>query len=204
MSQIQGVNNAQYSMSWLFSVQQAGTATAASPPPAQASNPSTASFDPFAAMLAPGTQQSDAGAAPPFSLDAMRALIAAQEQSSGLSGDQQKVFSKLDTDGDGKVTQSELEGGVGADNKTLADAVMSKLDTNGDGAIDQSEFAAKTKKSLHHHGHQGGPKGLDALLKATQGETPAASTTADSPVNAGTTQAQAQSNLIEQLIRLQA
>jgi hypothetical protein len=238
MSQIQGVNSAQYSMPWLFGLQQTGAPTSASAPPAQANDPGAAPFDPFSAMLAPGLQQGNTGAAQPFSLDAMSALISAQEQSSGpngLSPDQQKVFSELDTDGDGKVTTSELETDFGADDKDLADAVMNKLDTNGDGSIDAGEFQSGTKKTLHqHHAHHGGaPKGgLDALMSAaTQGETsqtltnsdgsttttltyadgskvtltsPAASTSADNSANADTTQAKAQSNLLEQLIKLQA
>jgi hypothetical protein len=234
MSQIQSVNTTQYSMSWLFAAQQAGSTTSVTAPPAQANDPSAAPFDPFSALLGPGTQAPGAGAPAPFSLDAMSALLSAQEQSgttsaNGLSPDQQKVFSELDTDGDGKVTQSELQADFGADNKDLADAVMGKLDTNGDGSIDQSEFAAKTKKSLHHHGHHGGGQGLDALLKATQAassqsttnsdgsttttlsyadgstvtmNTPATPTNTDSSVSSGSTQAK--SNLLEQLIKMQA
>src|SRR6185295_14516728 len=184
MSQIQGANSAQ-SLAWLFApaLQQGGPANAPGGP--SLGSPGAPAFDP-----------SGQSAAPPFGLDAMSALIAAQERSSGLSPMQQKVFSELDTDGDGKITQSELETDFGADNKKLADAVMGKLDTNGDGAIDPSEFAAKTKKSLHRHGHHGEPKGLDALLQATQAT--------DNSVTAGTIQAQTQPNLLEQLIRLQA
>jgi len=194
MSQIQGANSAQ-SLAWLFApaLQQGGPANAPAGP--SLGSPGVPAFDPFGQSAAPA-QGSTTGAAPPFGLDAMSALIAAQERSSGLSPMQQRVFSELDTDGDGKITQSELQTDFGADNKKLADAVMGKLDTNGDGAIDQSEFAAKTKKSLHRHGHHGGPKGLDALLRATQAT--------DNSVTSGTTQAQTQSNLLEQLIRLQA
>ena len=194
MSQIQGANSAQ-SLAWLFApaLQQGGPANAPGGP--SLGSPGAPAFDPSGQSAAPA-QGSATGAAPPFGLDAMSALIAAQERSSGLSPMQQKVFSELDTDGDGKITRSELETDFGADNKKLADAVMGKLDTNGDGAIDPSEFAAKTKKSLHRHGHHGGPKGLDALLQATQAT--------DNSVTSGTTQAQTQSNLLEQLIRLQA
>src|SRR6185295_2657083 len=192
MSQIQGANSAQ-SLAWLFApaLQQGGPANAPGGP--SLASPGVPAFDPFGQGAAPA-QGSATGAAPPFGLDAMGALIAAQEHGSGLSPMQQRVFSELDTDGDGKITQSELETDFGAGNKKLADAVMGKLDTNGDGAIDPSEFAAKTKKSLHRHEHHGGPKGLDALLQATQAT--------DNSVTAGTTPTQ--SNLLEQLIRLQA
>jgi hypothetical protein len=187
MTQIQGANSAQYSLAWLLSASQAGT-----------TNTSTA-FDPTAGMTQGATPALDAGAAAPpqqpLSLDMMRALMGAQEQANGLSPDQQKVFGELDTDGDGKVTAAELQADFGTDNKALADAVMKKLDTNGDGSIDQSEFAAKTKKHLHHH-HA--PQGLDALLQATQG------TSTDSSATTGTTQAQTQSDLLQQLLKLQA
>jgi hypothetical protein len=232
MSQIQGAS-AQYSMAWLFSVQQGGTASA-SPAPQGAGSPNATAFDPFSAMLAPG-QDADAGSTPPFSLDAMSALLSAQEQTSGLSPDQQRVFSELDTDGDGKVTQSELETDFGADNKVLADAVMSKLDTNGDGSVDESEFGAGTHRTMRHrHGHHGGDgqaQGLDALMQATQaastqttsnsdgsttttltyadGSTvtmtmPAASASTDNSTDQGSTRSRTQSNLLEQLIQLQA
>jgi uncharacterized tellurite resistance protein B-like protein len=189
-------------MSWLFppSVQQRGPADAGAAP-AQG-KPTASAFDPFGPGPAPA-QGSDPGAAPPFSLGAMGALIAAQEQSSGLSPMQQTVFSQLDTNSDGKITQSELETGFSAGNKTLADAVMGKLDTDGDGSISENEFAAKTKKSLHRY--RAGAQGLEALLKATQSATSqGAPTSTDSSMTSGTTQAQTRSNLLQQLIRLQA
>ena len=56
------------------------------------------------------------------------------------------------------------------------------------------EIAAKPKK---RHGHRL-PQGLDALLQATQ------PTGTDSTATAGTTQAQLKSNLMQQLLKLQA
>jgi hypothetical protein len=118
-------------------------------------------FDPFSGA---GGQPSASGTSgPPFSLDAMSALIAAQEQSgaSGLSQYQQQVFGKLDADGDGTVSSTELQNAFGADNKDAADYVMSKLDTNGDDSISQSEFGAGTTRGAgghhHHHMHAGPP-----------------------------------------------
>jgi hypothetical protein len=149
----------------------------------------------------------------------------------GLSRHQQKVFGQLDTDGDGKVTGAELQKDFGADNKAIADFVMKKLDADGDGAISQSEFAAGTTRGGgHHHMHAGAPQGQDALaalLGATQGAsststgnsdgsstttityadgskvsmTSAASANSDNSSNANSS---AKSNLLEQLIKLQA
>lgn len=187
-------------MSWLFplSAQQDGPASAA----LAQGNPAApgVAFDPLGPSFTPA-QGSDPGVAVPFSLGAMSALIAAQESSGGLSPAQQNVFSELDRNGDGKITRSELKTDFGAGNKTLADTVMGKLDTDGDGSVSESGFAARTKRSLRHRHAQG----LDALLKAMQNPTSQnAPTNTDSLVTSGTTKAQAQSNLLQQLIRLQA
>lgn len=234
MSEVQGVNNAQ-SMSWLFAAMQSNATTSAAGPTQDASASNTKAFDPFGSLLAADAPQNSSSTTQPFSLDAMSALISAQEQSTGLSPDQQKVFSELDTTGDGKVTQSELEADFGTDNKDIADAVMKKLDTNGDGSIDEGEFQSGTRKTMRHqHAHHGGGSpqagGLDALMQATQAAstqttsnsdgsstttltyadgskvtltTPAAATNSDNSTNSGSPQTN-QSNLLEQLIKLQA
>lgn len=129
-------------------------------------------LDPFSG--ASGQTSGTGPSGPPFSLDAMSALISAQEQSgtSGLSPMQQKVFGQLDADGDGTVTGSELQSAFGADNKDAADYVMSKLDTNGDGSISQSEFASGTTKGAghhHHHMHAGPPPDASQGDPSTQG-----------------------------------
>jgi hypothetical protein len=149
---------------------------------------------------------------------------------SGLSHRQQQMFGRLDTDGDGTVTGAELQKDFGTDNKAIADFVMKKLDSNGDGAISQSEFAAGTTRSGHHHTHSGSAQRQDALAAlfgATQGAsststgnsdgsstttityadgskvsmTSAASANSDNSSNANSS---AKSNLLEQLIKLQA
>ncbi len=160
MSQVQGASSVNYAAQWQYlqSVQQSGTDPLAQP---SAGDPMSFGFDPFAG--ASGQPSAGGAAGPPFSLDAMSALIAAQEQSgtSGLSNYQQQIFGKLDADGDGTVTSTELQSAFGADNKDAADYVMSKLDTNGDGAISQSEFGAGTTRGAgghhHHHMHAGPP-----------------------------------------------
>ena len=237
MTQIQGANSAQYSLAWLFSAQQAGATSASAALTAGGGNAPQPGFDPSVGLPPPGPQAPAAGnAGPPFSLDAMSALIAAQESSGGLSADQQKVFSELDTNGDGKVTTAELETDFGPDNKDLADAVAGKLDTDGDGSISESEFGAGTRKTMrHHHAHHGGgsgqAQGLDALMQATQaastqivnnsdgsstttltyadGSTvtltnPAAPASTDNSADSSSTESKTQSNLLEQLIKLQA
>lgn len=147
MTQIQGANSAQYSLAWLLSAQQAGTP-----------NASTA-FDPSAAMPQGAPPAPDAGAAPPpFSRDAMGALMGAQEQANGPS------------------SSSGQQAASGTDD-----------------AGDPTQIGAKPKKRGHHHRL---PQGLDALLQATQ------SNGTDS--TSGTTQTQLKSNLLQQLLKLQA
>src|SRR6185312_5479119 len=55
-------------------------------------------------------QQTFGMAPPPFKDGTMAALIALKGQDTG--GSAQSLFAKLDTDGDGKVSQSELETGL--------------------------------------------------------------------------------------------
>lgn len=160
MSQVQGASSANYAAQWQYlqSIQQSHTGAMGQP---SAGDPMSFGLDPFSG--ASGQPSGSGGSGPPFSLDAMSALIAAQEQSgtSGLSQHQQNVFGELDTDGDGKVTGAELQSAFGSDNAGIAKYVMSKLDTDGDGAISQSEFGAGTTRGAgghrHHHMHAGPP-----------------------------------------------
>jgi len=149
MSQITGSTSASNAVQrqYLRALQQAN---AGSLQP-NASDPMSFGIDPFSGP----SGQTSGGSAPPFSLDAMSALMAAQEQSSatGLSPHQQDVFGKLDADGDGKITSTELQSAFGTDNTGIANYVMSKLDTDGDGAINQSEFGAGTTRGMGHHHH---------------------------------------------------
>ena len=117
-------------------------------------------------------------APPPFKDSTMAALIALKGQDAGSSngtGGAQGLFSKIDTDGDGKITQSELEsalGGSGVDPKS-ADALFSKLDRNGDGSVDLGELTSATRRGHGRHHHQmaaggaGDTGGADSLLNAT-------------------------------------
>src|SRR5262249_45865658 len=135
-----------------------------------ASDPMSFGLDPLSGASGQTQPAPGGNSGPPFSLGAMSALIAAQEQSSGttgLSAQQQKVFGELDANGDGTVTAAELQSAFGADNTDIASYVMGKLDTNGDGSISQSEFGAGTTRSAghhHHHMHMGampGAQGAD-------------------------------------------
>ncbi|HEY4083217.1 MAG TPA: EF-hand domain-containing protein [Burkholderiaceae bacterium] len=86
------------------------------------------------------------------------------------------AFKKMDSDGDGSVSQQEFEsafvaisqkGGQAADSassadlKAKADAEFKKMDSDGDGKVSQTEFstAAKAHEAEHAQGAQGTHKG---------------------------------------------
>src|SRR5262245_61344320 len=132
MSQIQGTSSAANAVQWQYlqSLQQTSTDPVLR---SGAADPMAFALDP---MSAPSAQATGTSPPPPLSLGTMSALIAAQEQSAttGLSPHQQDVFGKLDADGDGKVTSTELQSAFGSDNADIANYVMGKLDTDGDGS----------------------------------------------------------------------
>jgi hypothetical protein len=66
-----------------------------------------------------------------------------------------ELFNKIDTDGDGKISQSELEnaftqaGGTAAQ----ADQLFAKLDKDGDGSVSKADFVSGLRALHHGHGH---------------------------------------------------
>jgi|NGEPerStandDraft_6_1074524.scaffolds.fasta_scaffold48657_2 hypothetical protein len=102
-----------------------------------------------------------AGSCPPFGTGTMAALISLQGQSANslVAQSPSQLFSKIDTDGDGKISKTEFENaltGAGASTSD-ADATFAKLDANGDGSITQGELpGAKGAHGHHHHAHGGG------------------------------------------------
>jgi hypothetical protein len=133
-------------------------------------------------------------AGPPFGTSTMAALISLQGQSANslVALSPSQLFSKIDTDGDGKISKTEFENaltGAGA-SKSDADALFAKLDANGDGSLVQNELSGAKGAHGHHHAHGGGSKGgdgssgqspLDALLSGAgaDGATTQATTNAD-------------------------
>jgi Ca2+-binding EF-hand superfamily protein len=101
----------------------------------------------------------------------MSALIAAQGQDSSASTTSatttsaptdpasalNDLFSQIDANGDGKISQSEFENalGAGGTNIAQADDVFNKLDANGDGSVSLEEMqkALQGTGGHHHHHH---------------------------------------------------
>ncbi len=102
-----------------------------------------------------GARMPDSGGGPQISPDTMSALLAAQSQSTdaGSSAPTSRadalkdLFSRIDADGDGKISKSEFENALGAGGTNLAQAddVFGKLDKNGDGSVSLDEMASALK-----------------------------------------------------------
>jgi hypothetical protein len=158
-------------------------------------------FDPSGGAPAPASSAPAPGAGgfSQLSPATMGALLAAQSQSSASasaptspSDALQDLFSQIDANGNGQISQSEFENALGAGGTNLAQAddVFSKLDTNGDGSVSLSELSSALKgsegKGGHHHGHVGGTSG------SSDG-------TASSPNNAGSTAGASSDPLLQAL-----
>jgi hypothetical protein len=134
-----------------------------------------------------------AGTLSPFNHDTMMALMSAQEQPSNgnpfVTARAQSLFSQLDANGDGQVSQSEFENVFGSNaDKSKVDGLFNALDGNSDGSVSLDELTSAAQAShAHHHGHHhhgGGGQGIgqtiDALLTSgTQGASVESASNAD-------------------------
>jgi Ca2+-binding EF-hand superfamily protein len=92
----------------------------------------------------------------------------------------QNLFSQIDTNGDGSISQAELEQAVtgAGGTKAAADALYAKLDPNNTGSVSEQQFAqalgAGTGAAAphgHHHHHHGGGAGEAGAASATDGSS---------------------------------
>lgn len=125
--------------------------------------------------------------------ETMSALLAAQSQSGTelrpMSREDalKDLFSKIDANGDGKITKDEFENalGAGGSNVAQADDVFGKLDEDGDGSVSLDEMSSALKggrghRHGHHHMAQGaGDESGDPLMQALQGASGTSVTNAD-------------------------
>jgi hypothetical protein len=97
-----------------------------------------------------------------ISPETMSALLAAQSQAgtTGSTASQspsqalQNLFSDIDANGDGSISQQEFESalGAGGTNLAAADKVFGELDTNKDGSVTLDELKQALQGAGGHHG----------------------------------------------------
>jgi Ca2+-binding EF-hand superfamily protein len=157
-------------------------------------------FDPTAGSPASaGSGASTAGSSrSQISPETMSALLAAQGQATTGSSSAtspsdalKDLFSQIDGNGDGKITQSEFEDALGAGRTNLAQAddVFSKLDKNGDGNVNLDEMSSALRGGGkgHRHHHVAGSDGSsdssgtnsDPLMQALSGASSTSVTNSD-------------------------
>lgn len=139
--------------------------------------------DPLTSPSGDTAAGSGASSCQPFGSGTMAQLLSLQgQQTQGKNGPEQAFFSKLDTDGDGKISKTEFESAAskaGVDS-SVADAVFDKIDGDSNGSVSQGELA-----KADHHGHHGPPPpdggGMDALMSGADasGATTKTTTNAD-------------------------
>jgi hypothetical protein len=117
----------------------------------------------------------------------MSALIAAQGQDSSASTTSASttsaptdpasalndLFSQIDANGDGKISQSEFENalGAGGTNIARADDVFNKLDANGDGSVSLEEMQKALQGTGGHHHHHVADSGDSTSADGTSSTT---------------------------------
>ncbi|MDA9548266.1 calcium sensor EFh [Bradyrhizobium sp. CCBAU 45321] len=135
------------------------------------------------------TSSVNAGKYPQISAETMNALFAAQSQSADGTSSTSKgreaalkdLFSRIDVDGDGKITKSEFEEALGAGGTNLAQAddVFSKMDANADGSVNLGEMT-KALRGGHGRDHaEGAGDGSDSSSQPSRGSTSTTTTNAD-------------------------
>lgn len=151
--------------------------TSSKPPSAQKTGLGQGGANPFSidsgSSASGATSSVNAGTRPQISPETMNALFAAQSQSSVSTGAissnatsrdaaLKDLFSKIDADGDGKITKTEFENALGAGGTNLAQAadVFSKLDGDSDGSVSLDEMSKALKRGHHGHHHGAGGSGL--------------------------------------------
>jgi len=105
----------------------------------------------------------------------------------------QNLFSQIDGNGDGEITESEFENalGAGGTNTAAADDVFSKLDSNGDGTVSLDELSSALKGASGRHGHHHA-----ASTSSTSGSTDPSSDPLLQALQAGSATSSTSSSLV--------
>ncbi|VIO69709.1 hypothetical protein CI1B_29170 [Bradyrhizobium ivorense] len=160
----------------------------------------TGLFSPSATPSTSGSAGTASGSgSAQISPETMSALLAAQSQTSASTSSAptsrsdalKDLFSQIDADGNGKITQTEFENalGAGGTNTAQADDVFGKLDADGDGNVSLNEMsqALQGHKGGHHHhmasgssdGSSSSGSSSDPLMQALDGATSTSVTNSD-------------------------
>jgi Ca2+-binding EF-hand superfamily protein len=89
----------------------------------------------------------------------------------------QSLFSQIDANGDGSISQAELEKAVtgAGGTKEAADALYAKLDPNNTGSVSEQQFSQSLSQAMphghHHHHHGGGTEAASSDGSATDALT---------------------------------
>jgi hypothetical protein len=123
----------------------------------------------------------------PLAPDTMSALLTVQgdSQTPMVNGDafSQQLFSMLDTNGDGSISQSEFDSIFSKNGDTTkADAIFAQLDANHDGNVSPDELTAALSgqgqggqdggQVQHHRHHHHGLGGMGGASSSTGGSDP--------------------------------
>jgi Ca2+-binding EF-hand superfamily protein len=126
---------------------------------------SAASSDPGDSAASAPTLTGGPGAAQ-LAASTLASLLSAQQGPPSSADVAQQVIAAADTDGDGSLSQAEVEKALGQGGASVSDAfsqAFGKLDANGDGKLSADELASaidarKSAGGAHHahHAHHGG------------------------------------------------
>ncbi len=175
----------------ISSLQQAlgGSSTSAQSPATfdPASMPGTATTPQTPTANVSTSASASAGLSTPLSSSTLNALFSLQGQQGqpllAVNGDalSKEMFSLLDSNGDGGISQSEFNAAFGQNgNTTQANSLFARLDTNGDGSVSPQELTnaldgqdqsgtqgasqgSDTQGAHHHHHHGGGSRHREPL-----------------------------------------
>ncbi len=132
----------------------------------------------------------------PATMDALLVAQGSSGQTPIVNGDafSQQLFSLLDGNGDGSISQSEFEAAIGQNgNTSQADAIFGQLDANHDGSVTPDELTAAlsgqgqdaaggAQQAHHHHHHHGmgGMGGANASSSSSDPNDPFSTSTSNS------------------------
>lgn len=97
----------------------------------------------------------------------MSAMVGLQMQPPSASDIAQTLTDALDTNGDGVVSQDEIQAALkAAGNNSDISKAFADIDTDGDGSLSKDELTAAVQKGMDAHRHHRAEKGAETLLSS--------------------------------------